>query len=178
MSRSELLDLVPHPACPDLGAEAIRITFTRAPEEWRIQCSVRGDFSGLQWPALSAVHRSRAVWQSTCLELFVRRADSPAYRNFCFSPSGAWNCYDFASYRSDPSHQAERGIPVRVAQTRNTRERQLDIRISRELIPHPPGRLGIGFTLEDQDGHKSIWALGHPSRTPDLHHPDGFTLAA
>jgi hypothetical protein len=36
--------------------------------------------------------------------------------------------------------------------------------------------LALAAVIEDQDQHKSYWALAHPSERPDFHHADAFTM--
>ena len=39
-----------------------------------------------------------------------------------------------------------------------------------------PARIAASAVLENKSGHKSYWALAHPTDKPDFHHPDGFVL--
>ena len=37
-------------------------------------------------------------------------------------------------------------------------------------------QLGLSAVIEETSGHKSYWALAHPSENPDFHHSDSFVL--
>lgn len=51
------------------------------------------------WPDYRHIHRADGLWQSTCFELFLGSPAETGYIEFNFSPSGAWNCYEFSDYR-------------------------------------------------------------------------------
>ena len=101
--------------------------------------------------------------------------DGPAYREFNFSPSGAWQAYAFRAYRA--------GGPLYPAPAPTIRldlepaEFRLTATLPAGLLP--PGRqlqLGLSAVIEASDGSLSYWALHHPPGRPDFHHTDGFAL--
>src|SRR5689334_13415179 len=58
-----------------------------------------GDLDRLAIPAFERPRPGIALWQHTCFEVFVQRADRAAYHELNLSPSGAWQAHAFAAYR-------------------------------------------------------------------------------
>ena len=124
--------------------------------------------------AASAPERSEGLWRHTCFEAFVMGDQAPAYREFNFSPSGAWQAYAFAAYRQG-------GPLAQASAPRIVREEEGTLSLNVLLPPQdlPPGRrlrLGLSAVIEAADGGLSYWALRHPPGRPDFHHPDCFVL--
>lgn len=44
------------------------------------------------------------------------------------------------------------------------------------VLPANILEVGVSCVLEHNNGEKSYWALSHPGKQPDFHHPDGFGL--
>ncbi len=139
---------------------------------WRLS----GDVSRLLIPAAADVARADGLWRHTCFEAFAAGSDWPGYREFNFSPSGAWAAYAFAGYRAGMA-------PLMLDQPPAARWRQSvdELVLDAELPLAGPGR---GEPLrgahaarnEDQSGALSYWALRHADGLPDFHHPESFTL--
>ena len=101
-------------------------------------------------------------------------ADAPAYREFNFSPSGAWQAYGFHAYRQ--GGELEDATAPRIERAT---EAELDLRVflpARNLPSGPRLRLGLSAVIEAVDGSLSYWALRHPPGRPDFHHSDCFAL--
>ena len=116
--------------------------------------------------------RADGLWQTTCLEAFLRANGVESYREWNFAPSGQWAAYDFAAYREGMS-EADISAPPYIRLEENLTWWSLGATIA---VPADQGwQLGLSAVLEEKDGTKSFWALTHPpGDQPDFHHPDCF----
>lgn len=132
-----------------------------------------GDLRRLRVPPPAAPGRADGLWRHTCCEVFVVGSDAPAYREFNFSPGGAWQAYAFRGYRD--------GGPLQPVESPVIHWHSTDCILTASMAPGalPPGRrlrLGLTAVVEDAQGRLSYWALRHPPGRPDFHHTDGFAL--
>jgi hypothetical protein len=144
------------------------------PGSLRLRYSVQGGTDGLRIPHPSPPVRADRLWEHTCFEAFVAAAGSEAYREFNFSPSGAWAAYDFDGYRRNMRPADARDPAIRVR--RDAHGFELEAALDATSLPAGPLRLALSAVIEDRDGVRSYWALGHPAAAPDFHHPDSFEL--
>jgi hypothetical protein len=175
--------LVCHPASPVAGVVNIAVeVFTDSAGAARVMFELDaepGVLATLVMPAPRPPAAADQLWRHTCGELFVALPGDTAYREFNFSPSGAWAGYAFSDYRTpDPMVDA-----LSVSVTRVTMDRHPGgWRLSGLL---PPGSLSdepempvmevaTTMVLETTGGALSYWALRHPAAQPDFHHRDGF----
>ena len=115
------------------------------------------------------------LWQHTCCEAFVAGASGTGYREFNFSPSGAWAVYAFRAYRERlPDWRAGAAPQIRCAPAAD--DVRLEAVIPRLLLPAAPVRLGLSVVLETVRGEKTYWALAHVAAQPDFHLAASFTL--
>lgn len=106
--------------------------------------------------------RADQLWQSTCFELFVETPGG--YREFNFSPSGAWAAYDFTGYRAGMA-EAPLDHPPEIDVEDIGDKLLLDA-----IIDLPgSGRFGLAAVVEEVSGAKSYWALAHGGEKPDFH---------
>jgi hypothetical protein len=119
--------------------------------------------------------RADGLWRHTCFEAFIRSAESPAYHEFNFAPSGQWQAYGFTDTRvggllklaTDP--QIECCVePGRLTLTATIAA--ADLPLGKRL------RLGLSAVVESAAGDIAYWALRHAAGKPDFHHPDTFAL--
>ena len=137
--------------------------------------ALEGDLSGLRIPELQPSRRVHGLWRHTCCEAFVMAAEGPGYREFHFSPSGAWAVYGFRGYRDGGELELELAPGIVVHRTVDRLELCAEIRT--EFLP--PGRclrMGLSAVVQDADGVLSYWALQHPPGKPDFHHANAFAL--
>jgi hypothetical protein len=168
-----MIDLVCHPASPAPGAVGVSARFT---EDGTLALHYRidADLRRLRIPAAAATARVEGLWRHTCCEVFVQGEDAPAYREFNFSPSTAWQAYAFSDYRQ--------GGPLATAQAPSIEpgdENGLSLSVLLPAANLPPGRclrLALTAVVEAADGGLSYWALRHAPGRPDFHHPAGFIL--
>lgn len=126
----------------------------------------------LRVPPRARPRRVARLWEHSCGEVFVRRPGA-GYLEFNLSPSGEWAAWSFTGYRQDMTEADT--PPPRIT----TRSRRGHLRIAVELaLPAlgatPAWELALAAVLEDDDGRRSYWALAHPERRPDFHHPGSF----
>ena len=107
------------------------------------------------------------LWRSTCFELFVR--DGEGYREYNFSPSGAWAAYRFNGYRSG-MRPLELEHEPQIDADDNGDTFVLDAIIDLE----GEGRFGLSAVVEEVSGTISYWALAHAPGAPDFHHDACF----
>jgi hypothetical protein len=125
----------------------------------------------------AAAARADELWRHTCLEVFVAARGSQGYREFNFSPSGAWALYAFSAYRAGMTVPAL-GNPPGMRWQRGAGLLELEVSLPAESLPAGDDgfRLALSAVIEEQSGTISYWALTHPAGQPDFHHPGSFVL--
>ncbi len=126
-------------------------------------------------PEQTSGSRRDELWRSTCFEAFLREDGGPAYTEWNFAPSHDWASYAFSAPRADMA-PAEIDAPPYVRVEDNLAWWALGATIA---IPADAAfDLGLSVVIEEQDGHKSYWALAHPAKgidtPPDFHDPTCF----
>jgi hypothetical protein len=131
-------------------------------------------------PAMTGGRRD-GIWRHTCCELFVLPAGGTGYREFNFSPHGAWAAYDFSAYRAGMQAAALQRDPV-LQLTVGDGEWTLAVSLVRKdlcLNTCPPRarlQLGLCAVIEPPGGALAYWALRHPAAAPDFHHRDAMVV--
>lgn len=119
-------------------------------------------------PALPPQHRD-LLWQRTCCEAFFAQPDG-SYREYNFSPSGDWACYDFTHTRINQTPRPDLPAPA-IACTPAPHGFSLTVR----LPPQPRAcRFALSLVLETAEHAIFHFALAHPAAQPDFHHPLAF----
>jgi hypothetical protein len=138
-----------------------------------------------------APQRRDGLWQHTCFEAFLAPLGGESYWEVNLSPSGDWNVYRFAAYRS--AQQLEESYtqlpftlmgprpapPQTSCQNPSVRvllELDLCCPLPPELAQTPQLELGLTAVIEQADGALSYWALNHPGTEPDFHDRRGWSL--
>ncbi|MEM8918831.1 MAG: DOMON-like domain-containing protein [Pseudomonadota bacterium] len=135
---------------------------------------VEGDVSTMVWPALCNAERTDGLWQTTCFEMFVLPGDGPSYQEYNFSPSSSWAAYQFTDHR-DGMRQLNLPHPPDIEGLDIAEPGIWELQVSLRNPPLTDGdRCGFSAVVEEEGGHKSYWALAHPSGQPDFHHRDCF----
>lgn len=142
----------------------------------RLRYRLHGQPAGLLIPAPGPAGPADHLWQHCCCEAFVATDDSAPYREFNFSPSGRWACYDFAAYRQRQIG-ALPASPPQISFQLLADGFQLDAELDPALLPAGATlRIGLSAVIEASDGSKSYWALAHGAAQPDFHLRQSFTL--
>jgi len=179
MPTAHLLDLQPFPGLPApagitvvAGAEplpggGLRLGFVFHGAAERL--------AEIVLPESSSPVRADGLWQHTCCEAFVGVPGEPGYREFNFSPSGAWAAYAFAGYRE--ALPLPLGPVPPIAFVPAAGALTLATTLAAGWLPKVPKlHLGLSVVIETIDGERSYWALAHPAAQPDFHHRDSFVL--
>ena len=162
--------LVPHPATPCAALRGIIVSIRREPARLMVEYVLDGEIDLLRIPAARPPRVADKLWQHTCCELFVARANEPGYREFNFCPSSEWAAYAFAAYRD--GRPVDIGPPgIRVNRERERLTLSASVRAEDEAL-----KIGACAVIEDAQGALSYWALRHAPGKPDFHHPEAFAM--
>jgi hypothetical protein len=135
-----------------------------------------GRISDVAMPPAVASARTDELWRHTCFEAFV--GAGIAYYEFNFAPSTHWAAYRFSSYRTGMRVATEISAPQIAVQSSLERYTlQASLELDQLLFPRGTMlRLGLSAVIEENSGHRSYWALAHPTGKADFHHSDCFTM--
>lgn len=177
MKPLPLLDLAPHPAVPAPFFGRVRASARLAADGGLIlDYLITAPPGTLRVPLPAAPTFTDALWQHTCCEAFVAATGGKAYREFNFSPSGAWAAYDFSGYRQRLAGPPPAIAPLIDCQA-NDQELMLRATLPAALLPLADRwQIGLTVVLESNAGSKSWWALAHTADRPDFHPLASFTL--
>lgn len=168
--------LLPHPRTPAAWLNAIEVGIRHTtPAELSLMYVLRGDLTELRLPPPGLPSRTDELWRHTCCELFLALPGQCGYREYNFSPSGAWQAYDFDDYRSRRRLAAVQTPSIACESAPDCFELSVVLPTA-DLPGHPRLRLGLAVVVESVSGGLSYWALHHPLPEPDFHHPDAFAL--
>ena len=172
--------LTPHPRTPTDVVHAIEARLHRSPDgALAVKYRLRGDLDRVRIPAPRAPRVTERLWQHTCCELFVRRADAAGYHEFNFAPSGEWAAYTFEDYRKG-ARLLDESLEPKVSTRREPDALELEAVIALHrlspLLARATLAISVTAVVEDRDGALTYWALAHPAEKPDFHHPDAFAL--
>lgn len=122
--------------------------------------------------------RKNDLWRTTCFELFVKTPGGSEYWEYNFAPSGDWDVYRFASYRSELLRETQItnvSIATEVEQSRLV-NLQARLPLPSRLTGHALS-FGISSVIEDATGTMHYFALRHGGAKPDFHDPGNFVLS-
>lgn len=169
--------LRPHPATPCLAVAAIDVELSLAADgALLLRYALTGQLGTLAIPAPCPAAFTDGLWQHTCLEAFIGVADGPAYREYNFSPSGAWAVYDFDAYRARNLAYQPTATPS-IVLTHSPEALCLEAHVPARLLPTGPWQIGLTAVIETRAGEISYWALAHPDQKPDFHRHEAFCLS-
>jgi hypothetical protein len=172
--------LIPHADSPRGAITELAVSVSRGPDaRLSLRYQLRGEIAALQLPEPRPAVRTDGLWKHTCFEAFVGRAGGGEYREYNFSPSGAWAAYHFATYREGMAPLMS-GVPPDLARRDAEDLLELDVKLDLSGMRHHPSapglRLGLAAVIEDRARVLSYWALTHPAGKPDFHHAGGFVI--
>jgi len=175
--------LLPHPAtAPGALQDVVHelsVLVTR-PDPGQLQLTYRllGDLEALQLPEPKPAVRTDGLWRHSCFEAFIGYAGAPDYREYNFSPSGAWAAYHFSAYREGMA-PLMKGAPPAITTRIRMDSVEASVRVDVSSLVRGGGgglRLGLAAVVEDKARVLSYWALKHPAAKPDFHHRDSFVV--
>lgn len=171
-------NLIPHPSTPPAIAElkvwasVDHAASLAAVATTNIWFGVGAPAEKFVIPEPAEPERADELWKTTCFEAFIRALGDEAYREWNFAPSGQWASYDFSGYRENMA-AAEVDQPPYIRMEDNLTWWALGASIA---VPADTNwELGLSAVLEEKDGTKSYWALGHSGEKPDFHDAGCFT---
>lgn len=162
-----------HPATPNDSIQSLTVTIAQSPEDGlTLRYRLAGDLARISIPAPRPPGAGDGLWRHTCFEAFGA-AETSAYHEFNFSPSGQWAAYAFGDYRTPAAWTIAAPPVIEVSQS--SHQLLLTARIAPGDLPTGKGlQLGLTAVVESIDGSLSYWALHHPGERPDFHHRAGF----
>ena len=170
--------LKPFPADSYPDGVTIGGSIARSANTLSVRYEVRGDLSMLSIPAAAkAPRRKNRLWEETCLELFLGKADSAEYWEFNLSPAGHWNVYRFTRCREGMREEpAYTSLPFAVRVGREALELSMELDVGKILRAGETIETGIAAVVKTGKGFTNHWALTHPGPRPDFHRRDNFAL--
>ena len=155
--------LVRHPDAPPGAIHAVEAELRRVPGGAIATFRAMGDVPQLVIPASAPPVRTGGLWQSTCFELFVA-GEGEAYREFNFSPSGAWAAYAFDGHRHG---MRETSAAIEIETTIDFQSLSVVAKIESEFPK--PARVGLTAVILETTGVTSYWATSFAPGEPDFH---------
>jgi hypothetical protein len=155
--------LVLHPDTPTSAVHSIDAELERLPGGAIAIFKVKGDMANLVIPPPATPQRTDSLWRTTCFELFVA-GENEGYREFNFSPSGAWAAYEFDDYRAG-MRDSPAGIEMEIYHSGN--ELGLSAKINAEF-PNPAS-VGLTAVIEESDGAIRYWSTAFAPGKADFH---------
>lgn len=181
-----LISLLPHPDIPSDGVHRVAASAELAgPDSLRFQYALEADPLLVRVPPpVTDPARTDKLWAHTCFEAFVGLAQSPAYLELNFSPSGQWAVYRFDAYRQGMAPALDAAPRLALRHGKGRLELQAEVGLNELLrsLGHAGAgerslRIALSTVVEGREGGLSYWALRHAPGRPDFHHPESFSLA-
>ena len=121
--------------------------------------------------------RQYDLWEHTCFEFFLALQDSTKYWEFNLSPAKHWNVFRFPNYRQDIAEEMVfNSLPFEVFLQDDSLLLNLEVNLDKIISPESDLEVGITTVIEDRQQQLSYWALTHPAKEADFHHPDSFII--
>lgn len=155
--------LVRHPDTPPGAIRAVEAELQRVAGGAIAIFQAIGDTSRLVVPPPAEPVRTNGLWQSTCFELFVA-GEGESYREFNFSPSGAWAAYEFDGHRRG-MRDAETNVEIEISI--NNSSLSLIAKIDSEFPD--PARVGLTAVILETGAVTRYWATAFAPGEPDFH---------
>jgi hypothetical protein len=155
--------LVRHPDTPPGAIRAVEAELQRVAGGAVATFRAIGDISRLLIPPPAPPVRTEGLWQSTCFELFMA-GEGECYREFNFSPSGAWAAYAFDGHRRG-MREAEAKVGIEILS--NDKVLSLIAEIEAELPD--PAHVGLTAVIMETGAVTRYWATAFAPGEPDFH---------
>jgi hypothetical protein len=155
--------LVRHPDTPPGAIHTVEAELQRVAGGAVARFRAIGDTSRLVIPSPAPPVRTEGLWQATCFELFVA-GEGQSYREFNFSPSGAWAAYAFDAHRSGMRNADAK---VEMQTLKNDKILSLIAEIESEFFD--PSYIGLTAVIFETDAVTRYWATAFAPGEPDFH---------
>jgi hypothetical protein len=141
---------------------------------------LQGSLDGLNLSSMASIAqagRRHELWQHTCFELFFAIPGKAAYWELNLCPSGCWNVYHFAGYRTTMREERAIAQPLcQVVKETDLLSMACTLNIGTLLGDACQLDIGVAGIIEAVDGSISYWAIDHHGAQPDFHDRRGFLL--
>lgn len=130
-----------------------------------------------------AATRERGLWNSTCIELFVKNPKGSDYFEWNLAPNGSWNCFYFVSERTPLEGDLYEWPEVKTPLFTHSHESDslwrfnasLTLPTGVEWTQHVGLPFGVSAMILTEDKTLPMpVSLHHPKDVPDFHHPESF----
>lgn len=152
-----------HPDCASGSITTIEASVEPTTQGCRAVFAARGDVAAIAVPDRDTPGRFDNLWKTTCFEIFWSH-DGNSYREFNFSPSSRWACYDFDGFR-EGMRDASAEVTVTYIASPGDLRLEADIISSLPL----PATVALNAIIEDADGVNRFWALAFQPGVPEFH---------
>lgn len=127
--------------------------------------------------------RQEGLWNHTCFEIFLKPSFlSDLYYEFNFSTEGAWDVFEFESYRKPEALKKSADFELmRLKWEPVLKELSGSVLILKkdlldQVCIQRTACFGLTAVVEDVSLGKSYWALAHSAEKADFHLSDSFVL--
>ena len=115
-------------------------------------------------PRKKVLVRENALWESTCMELFLKDERQSNYKELNVSLDGKWNAYEFTGYRTE----MEKSGSVIVSEVKSRNKNVFWVRFEfRERLAHQL-LISPASVIKNNQGGLTYFAPAHQER-PDFH---------
>ncbi|MBT3427140.1 MAG: hypothetical protein HOL98_16925 [Gammaproteobacteria bacterium] len=139
------------------------------PDQLRFQVTLRGDQAFLnQLPQAQTGRRVYALWEQTCFELFIGKANCKHYLEWNLAATGDWNCFSFEDERIGMQTSNLLKL-LGVSSNSNSRGFCINsqIRLAKEVANQWLGTIGAAAVIKHAN-ETAYFALAH-GPNPDFH---------
>ncbi|MDQ3075474.1 MAG: hypothetical protein M3Q88_07690 [Pseudomonadota bacterium] len=155
--------LVRHPDTPPGAIHTVEAELERNPDGVIATFRAIGDVTRLIVPPRAKAAHRDGLWRTTCFELFVG-GKATAYREYNFSPSGAW-----AAYRFDDHRHGMRPVADQIDIKTSSDDKALTVIAAIQSEFPLPASIGLAAVIEEVDGALRYWASAFAPGKPDFH---------
>ncbi|GAB6192097.1 DOMON-like domain-containing protein [Desulfocastanea catecholica] len=145
--------------------------------EYRLQGSLH-DLNLSSRSSIAQAGRRHELWRHSCFEVFFATPGKAAYWEVNLCPSGCWNVYHFAGYRSGMREETTIAPPLcQVVTDADLLSMTCTLNLSGLVDEACQLDIGVAAVIEAADGTISYWALDHLGEQPDFHDRRSFLLS-
>jgi hypothetical protein len=154
------------------GTRNVTVDITKQANQLHLHFAA-DDVKHVIWPAYSRLGREDSIWTSTCFELFIALPEREKYLELNFSPSGAWNAYQFSRYRQDMARTEDVSL-TSLESDHGTLKATVNFH---SMSLNDGLRLGPATILDDRQSGCRYFAIVHGDK-PDFHDNTHHVLVA
>lgn len=143
-----------------------------------IAYDITDSYYEIHWPnPVAKPLRKDALWQNTCMELFIAPWGVKGYWEFNFAPNGEWNCYRFDEMRVGQKPEFSiQSIESKLLDINSTHKQlRVTVPLFKEIM-NSTWSVGVCAVVRDKNRALHYYALTHCSQEPDFHLRNSFML--